>query len=211
MEGILAGEQPPDEMIRWFSHAGVTARRVVDVALVVDALQDPAVVGQPLESARELKSPKRLRVGVANNFKADAEVARVFANAVEVVAKLGHVLKQVVIPFAGPGTGLSNIDRDRKSVRRVLFDDIDVLLLPTTTTAVPRTASASHPQALSPENTVFANYYGIPAMSVPCGFDSHGLPLGLQIVGGPSADLDVLALGGQYEAAAGWRSNHPKI
>jgi aspartyl-tRNA(Asn)/glutamyl-tRNA(Gln) amidotransferase subunit A len=100
-------------------------------------------------------------------------------------------------------------EHDRKAVSRQMFGDIDVLLLPTTTTIVPQTNAASHPQALSPENTVFANYYGLPAITVPCGFDSNGLPVGLQIVAGPLADLDVLTLGQQYERAAGWVKKHP--
>ncbi|MEW9531481.1 amidase [Microbispora sp. NPDC049125] len=45
-----------------------------------------------------------------------------------------------------------------------------------------------------------------PAMSVPCGFTSDGLPVGLQIVGRPWADLDVLRLGHAFEQATGhWR------
>jgi len=46
-----------------------------------------------------------------------------------------------------------------------------------------RTAEAD----FSAENTLFANYYGLPAISVPSGFDSNGLPLGLEIVGSPGA------------------------
>ena len=56
---------------------------------------------------------------------------------------------------------------------------------------------------------MFANYYGLPAMSVSCGFDRNGLPLGLQIVAKPSGDLDVLTIGHQYEQAAGWFMKHP--
>jgi Asp-tRNA(Asn)/Glu-tRNA(Gln) amidotransferase A subunit family amidase len=51
---------------------------------------------------------------------------------------------------------------------------------------------------------MFANYYGLPAVSVPCGSDSHGLPVGLQIVGRPGDDGAVLQLGSQYEQVAGF-------
>jgi aspartyl-tRNA(Asn)/glutamyl-tRNA(Gln) amidotransferase subunit A len=64
-------------------------------------------------------------------------------------------------------------------------------------------------QALSPRNTLFANYYGLPAISVPCGFDSRGLPLGLQIVGKPWDDRSVLRLAHRYQAATGWSKQHP--
>jgi aspartyl-tRNA(Asn)/glutamyl-tRNA(Gln) amidotransferase subunit A len=51
---------------------------------------------------------------------------------------------------------------------------------------------------------MFANYYGLPAVSVPCSFDSHGLPVGLQIVARPWDDGAVLQLAWQYERAAGF-------
>ncbi|MCE8426012.1 MAG: hypothetical protein J5U17_09580, partial [Candidatus Methanoperedens sp.] len=93
-----------------------------------------------------------------------------------------------------------------KLIERLLqgqaFKDIDILLLPTTTTTVPTVKDAgTNPQTLSPENTIFANYYGLPAISVPCGFDKNGLPLGLQIVGKPWDDATVLRLAYQYQIA----------
>lgn len=41
--GILGGEAPPDEVIAWFSHPAVTARRVIDAAIVVDMLKNDVV------------------------------------------------------------------------------------------------------------------------------------------------------------------------
>ncbi len=210
-DGILAGESPPDEMIVWFSHPGVTARRVSDTALVLDALKQPDALSQPVDFAREMNDSRRFRIGVATNFNADSQVASGFATAVETITGLGHVMTRVDVASAGPNTGTRHIERDRRAVARQMFGDIDVLLLPTATTIVPRTNAASHPQALSPANTVFANYYGLPAISVPCGFDSNGLPIGLQIVAAPSADLDVLTLGHQYERAAGWINKRPVL
>jgi aspartyl-tRNA(Asn)/glutamyl-tRNA(Gln) amidotransferase subunit A len=209
--GILADQPPPDEMIIWFSHPGVTTRRVSDSALVVDVLKQSEVLSRSMELAHEINEPRRYRVGVATNFKADSAVSAAFQAAVETVAGLGHEMKTVEIAFAGPSTGIRNIERDRRAVSREMFGDIDIVLLPTTTTRVPRVSAEAHPQALSPENTVFANYYGLPAITVPGGFDSKGLPVGLQLVGRPSADLDILILGGQYERAAEWIDAHPVL
>lgn len=50
-----------------------------------------------------------------------------------------------------------------------------------------------------------------PAMSVPCGFTSGGLPVGLQIVGPPWADLDVLRLGYAFERATGHGTRRPAL
>jgi aspartyl-tRNA(Asn)/glutamyl-tRNA(Gln) amidotransferase subunit A len=49
---------------------------------------------------------------------------------------------------------------------------------------------------------MFANYFGLPAISVPCGVDSRGLPLGLQIVGRPSDETTVLRVAGEFERRA---------
>src|SRR5262245_58548608 len=208
-EGILAGEAPPDEAIVKLSHPGVTTRRVADAALVVDVLKERAV--QSRELADELGKSRLLRAGIASGFKGDAEVTAAFTDAVNEIVDFGHEASKTIVPFAGPSRGMGSIERDRKAIARELFGDIDVLLLPTTTTTVPRAAAASNPQALSAENTAFANYYGLPAISVPCGFAASGLPLGLQIVAKPGADLDALWLGDQYETAAGWFRRHPKV
>ena len=49
-----------------------------------------------------------------------------------------------------------------------------------------RRRSSDEPwQGVSAETTAFANYYSLPVASVPCRFDSHDMPIGLQIVGKP--------------------------
>jgi aspartyl-tRNA(Asn)/glutamyl-tRNA(Gln) amidotransferase subunit A len=208
-QGILAGEEPPDEMIVWFSHVGLTTRRVADTAIVLDALKEETEFSQR-DFARELNNKKRFRIGIATNFKADRDIAAAFKAAIETISGLGYRISETVVPFPGPSTGITNIEHDRKTISHDLFGDIDVLVLPTTATSVPRaTAAAGTPQALSADNTAFANYYGLPAISVPCGFDSNRLPVGLQFVAKASFDLDVLALAQQYEATAGGFRKHP--
>jgi aspartyl-tRNA(Asn)/glutamyl-tRNA(Gln) amidotransferase subunit A len=53
--------------------------------------------------------------------------------------------------------------------------------------------------------------YGLPAMSVPCGFTAAGLPVGLQIVGAPFAEGTVLALAHAYEQATEWHKRRPAL
>jgi len=55
----------------------------------------------------------------------------------------------------------------------------------------------------------YANYFGLPAVSVPCGFDRDGMPLGLQLVGRPGADGTVLALARRYQEATEHRPADP--
>ena len=53
--------------------------------------------------------------------------------------------------------------------------------------------------------------YGLPTISVPCGFTSSGLPIGLQISGPPFGEPTVLALAHAYEQATDWHTHRPKV
>jgi aspartyl-tRNA(Asn)/glutamyl-tRNA(Gln) amidotransferase subunit A len=197
-QGILEGEQDPGEMIRWFSHPGITTRTVEDAALVLNALtkrRDHMAV----DYFDLLAKDREVRIGVADNFRGEPDVLGAFARAVETIRGLGWPMRRVAVPFRNPSDGLGSIKADRKAVAGQAFKEIDVLLLPTTTTTVPPIKTAlANPQALSPENTLFANYYGLPALSVPCGVDRNGLPLALQMVGKPWDDARVLHVAHQY-------------
>jgi len=52
------------------------------------------------------------------------------------------------------------------------------------------------------ETVVIATFAGLPAVSVPAGFDARGLPMGLQLIGPPRGDLAVLRLAAAYEEIA---------
>ena len=51
------------------------------------------------------------------------------------------------------------------------------------------------------EVTAYATFAGLPTVSVPVGFDERGLPMGMQLIGAPRADVDVLCLAHAYEGA----------
>ena len=61
------------------------------------------------------------------------------------------------------------------------------------------------------ENTGQFNVYGIPAVSVPCGFTSSGLPVGLMIAGPRFSEARVLALAAAYERATEWHKRRPPL
>jgi aspartyl-tRNA(Asn)/glutamyl-tRNA(Gln) amidotransferase subunit A len=105
---------------------------------------------------------------------------------------------------------MENIEADRKAIAGQAFNDVDVFILPTAKTTVPTVKNAGgNSQALSAEITAFANYYGLPAMSVPCGFDLNGLPVGVQLVGKPGGERAVLNVAYHYQTAAKNASRHP--
>ena len=88
----------------------------------------------------------------------------------------------------------------------------DALLLPTTPLpACP--VSEDDPSLTVPRlrNTLLFNVLGVPAISIPCGFDGHGMPVGLQIVGKAFAEDRLLALARSYERETPWHTRHPNI
>jgi amidase len=62
------------------------------------------------------------------------------------------------------------------------------------------------------EVTSYATFAGLPAVSVPVGFDERGLPMGMQLIGPPRADVDVLCLAHAYEGTiADAKSGVPSV
>jgi aspartyl-tRNA(Asn)/glutamyl-tRNA(Gln) amidotransferase subunit A len=64
---------------------------------------------------------------------------------------------------------------------------------------------------VSIRNTVPFSVLGLPALSLPSGFTTAGLPIGLQIVGAPFAESTVLTLAHAYERGTEWHRRHPKL
>ena len=58
--------------------------------------------------------------------------------------------------------------------------------------------------------TRWVNYLGVPALVLPCGFDSRGLPIGLQLVGRPFAESTLLAAGHRYQQETDWHERVPE-
>jgi aspartyl-tRNA(Asn)/glutamyl-tRNA(Gln) amidotransferase subunit A len=64
---------------------------------------------------------------------------------------------------------------------------------------------------LSDIYTIAVNLAGIPGISVPCGFDNGGLPIGLQILAPAFAEDKLLRIAGMYEAQTEWHKKKPPI
>jgi aspartyl-tRNA(Asn)/glutamyl-tRNA(Gln) amidotransferase subunit A len=105
--------------------------------------------------------------------------------------------------------------RERERIKSV-FKKIDVLITPTVPVPPPRiTDLEQHPDRLRPaelvilRNTRPFNVWGIPAISVPCGFTQTGMPIGLQIAAGPGQEDVVFSLAHAYEQATDWHNRKP--
>ncbi len=118
-----------------------------------------------------------------------------------------------------------HVDVVRREIKKV-FATVDVLVTPTQRgvaqpIAVPQPAPGGGRAGSPPPagggggggivNTAAFDVYGLPTISVPCGFSSAGLPIGLQISGNHFAESIVLALAHAYEQATEWHKRRPTL
>ncbi len=90
----------------------------------------------------------------------------------------------------------------------------DAIVAPTTPTTAFRIREMTEDPLrmyLSDIFTVPANLAGLPALSLPCGFDRAGLPIGMQVIGRPFDESTVLRLGHAFEQATDWHRRRPGI
>jgi aspartyl-tRNA(Asn)/glutamyl-tRNA(Gln) amidotransferase subunit A len=59
--------------------------------------------------------------------------------------------------------------------------------------------------------TIAVNLAGLPALSLPCGFDNAGLPIGLQLIGKPFAEERLLHIAHAYEQTTSWHQKKPLL
>jgi len=106
-----------------------------------------------------------------------------------------------------------------QKVRRLIARDFaeafkrcDVIMGPTSpTTAFKLGEKMDDPvqMYLNDIYTIPANLAGLPGLSIPCGFDDQGLPVGLQIIGNYFAEARMLGVAHQYQQATDWHMKMP--
>jgi len=109
------------------------------------------------------------------------------------------------------------MDMERRRAHE-FFAEVDLLITPTMPIPAPAIIDLKKdPAALRPaelallRNTRPFNVWGLPAISVPCGFTKAGLPIGLQIAGPPWREDLVLRLAHAYESATEWHKRRAEI
>ncbi len=119
------------------------------------------------------------------------------------------------------GSYLQAVSQMQVIARRIVafFDSVDVLVLPVYMHPPIRVGEWAD---LSPEETLQKvihwvapcppfNASGQPAITIPTGFDSNGLPVSVQLVGRPAAEATLIAIAAQLEAAKPWSHHRPAL
>jgi amidase len=102
-----------------------------------------------------------------------------------------------------------------------LFDTLDLLVLPTAQ-VWPFPAEWTWPREVAGrtmdtyhrwmEVVIYATLAGLPAISVPVGFNAAGLPMGMQLIGRPLAERALLNAAAAYESTIGeWLTRRPSL
>ena len=178
-----------------------------------------ALVGLGAEPV-EVRIPEVELSGVCRNVLAFAEAAVVHR---ERLAARPDDISEDVRRLLDVGGVLSAADlitalRGRRLVAGAfarLFEDVDVLVVPSTPAGAPEageplaTAEDIRPGLIRLVGPF--NFTGLPALSVPAGFDAPGMPLGAQLVGGPGADFAVIRLAAWLEASGAIPMREPRV
>jgi aspartyl-tRNA(Asn)/glutamyl-tRNA(Gln) amidotransferase subunit A len=94
------------------------------------------------------------------------------------------------------------------------FEKCDCIMMPVApTTAFKIGEKVDDPLTmyLSDIYTIAANLAGVPAISIPCGFDRNNLPIGLQIITPAFSEYKLLRIAKMYEAQTDWHKRKPPI
>jgi aspartyl-tRNA(Asn)/glutamyl-tRNA(Gln) amidotransferase subunit A len=182
-DGILRGE-PVDAAILALNHTSITARSAEDAAFLFAMLSD----------APRAAADSSARLGVVQNYSAAEPMRQRFEGSLPSITSIAASNKNVVVPFSEVRFDPTGIEAARAGINQRLFTDVDLIVLPTLADPVPTIEQARRDgaQAVSPANTFFANYFGLPAISIPIGVDEQLGPVALQIVGPVGADTSVL-------------------
>ena len=189
--------------------------------LVRAALEQVSRLGVEIE---EVSVPRLEDIGLVMSTLIPADAAAVHR---ETVLKRGADYDPVTRNHIESGLFVTAADYSKANRLRALLnrdmagvlERVDFLMVPTCPVTAPSYAAPvvtlggeefPSRMVLSRITRVF-NPNGLPAVSVPCGFSSEGLPAGLQVVGRAFDDAGVLNLAFAYEQAAGWHTRRAPL
>jgi aspartyl-tRNA(Asn)/glutamyl-tRNA(Gln) amidotransferase subunit A len=215
-EGVEPGVlQCVREAIRWFESQGA---RVLPVELPNTALAVPVYyVIAPAEASSNLSRFDGVRYGHrAREFADLADMySRSRAEGFGAEVKRRILIGTYVLSHGYYDAYYLKAQKVRRLIARDFseaFKQCDVILGPTSpTTAFALGAKTDDPvqMYLNDIFTIPAPLAGLPGLSIPCGFDAKGLPVGLQIMGNYFAEARMLGVAHQYQRTTDWHRRVP--
>jgi allophanate hydrolase len=114
-------------------------------------------------------------------------------------------------------TAGAELQASRHAIQEI-FEEVDVLLTPTVPIPPAKIADLkADPENLRPQEIVMLrntrpfNVWGIPTISVPCGFTKDGMPIGLQLASAPGQGIVLLQAAREYEQATEWHKKRAAL
>jgi aspartyl-tRNA(Asn)/glutamyl-tRNA(Gln) amidotransferase subunit A len=133
-----------------------------------------------------------------------------------------HVSRGIAVGMTITASEYLTVQRARHRIREALrtaYEQVDIIAAPTTARTAPliadgvkgngddtRHASYNHSNLLR-----FPSMLGLPGCSVPCGIDTGGLPIGMQLIGSWFTDQSVLNAAFAFQTATDWHRRRPAI
>jgi len=216
-EGIDPGvRKAVDEAVRWFKSQGATT---TDVELPNQNLGVPVYyVIAPAEASANLSRFDGARYGHrAKEYKDLVDMyCRTRAEGFGAEVKRRILVGTYVLSHGYYDAYYLQAQKVRRLIARDFakaFERCDVILGPTApTTAFELGAKSDDPvqMYLNDIFTIPAPLAGLPALSIPCGFDAKGLPVGLQLQGPHFSEAKLLGAAHRYQQATDWHLRVPK-
>ena len=216
-EGIEPGvRKAVDEAVRWFESQGA---RKVPLELPNTKLAVPVYyVIAPAEASSNLSRFDGVRYGHRAEQYADLNdmYARTRDEGFGAEVKRRILVGTYVLSHGYYDAYYLQAQKVRRLIARefsAAFERCDVILGPTSpTTAFALGAKADDPvqMYLNDIFTIPAPLAGLPGLSIPCGFDAKGLPVGLQLMGNYFSEAALLGTAHRYQQATDWHLRVPK-
>ncbi len=185
-----------------------------------------AVLGELGARVEPLRVPDpEPMVAACNNVMVRAESAAIHSR---ILKERSGELQPAVLARLVPGLQVSAYDHIQASRLRArftrefitgVFSRVDVLVAPTIPEPAPALAEAKsgtvddvvRRMGRFSRLTRTISTFGLPALSVACGFSTRGLPIGIQLIGRPFDEAAILRLGHAYERATAWHTRRPPL
>ena len=193
---------------------------IVEVEVRDAVLKAGSVLGELGATVDEVSLPLTVHGGTLSQTLIHVESAMTYREWVrDRLPEFGHGNQiGLLVGSVMPARYYNKAQKLRELTRRQVLEALeqyDVLILPTSKSCAPlleddtRFTSKEMAAAAPPVMTRPFNLTGAPAISVNCGFNSRGLPIGLQIGGRPFAEETVLKVAHAYEQNTAWHNRRP--